>query len=95
MSDSVNGVCKETQRRIRLSVAAYAYEYENVSVMSDAEFDTLSNLVDVSVKTGNKKLDTFFKKHYSPCTGMWIHKHPELSKVKALYASVYKRKGTQ
>ena len=90
MSDPINGVCKETQRRIRLSVAAYAYEYENTSVMSDAEFDALSNLIDVKVKTGNKKLDSFFKKEFTPCTGMWIRKHPELDKLRKLYNKLYK-----
>ena len=54
----------EIRRRIRLSVAAYAYEYKNDSIMSDALFDEMSNAVDTSVITGNRKMDNFFKKHF-------------------------------
>lgn len=56
----------ERRNRIRLSVAAYAYEYKNESIMSDAEFDALALQIDPSVSTGNRKLDTFFKIHSLP-----------------------------
>ena len=36
MTPNIN---EEIRRRIRLSVAAYAYEVHNDSVMSDGEFD--------------------------------------------------------
>jgi hypothetical protein len=36
-----NPVEREVWRRIRLSVAAYAYEYLDEPIMSDAEFDTV------------------------------------------------------
>jgi len=82
---------EEEQRRlrIRLSVAAYAYEYLNESVMSDEEFDRLSKLVDVSVSTGNRKLDRFFNKHFQPDTGMWIRLHPEKQELANIYERVY------
>ena len=53
--------------------------------MSDGEYDELSATVDVSVDTGAPDLDWFFVEHFSPDTGQWIHKHPELEKVKKLY----------
>lgn len=75
----------ERRRRIRLALWAYAYEYENTSLVSDAVFDAESALVDVTMSTGNPKLDKFFAKHFEACTGMWVHKHPEMHKVQALY----------
>jgi hypothetical protein len=44
------------------------------------------------MSTGNKLLDRFFKREFAPHTGQWIHKHPELSKLKAMYY-VIKNKG--
>ena len=35
----MEGVNQEIRNRIRLSVAAYAYEYKDDPVMSDASFD--------------------------------------------------------
>ena len=81
---------QEIKNRIRLSVAAYAYEYKDDSIMSDADFDELSKQIDVTVKTGNRKLDNFFKKHFQPDTGMWIRKHPERSKLDFIYKNYYK-----
>ena len=80
---------QEIKNRIRLSVAAYAYEYKDDSIMSDADFDELSKQIDVTVKTGNRKLDNFFKKHFQPDTGMWIRKHPERSKLDFIYKNYY------
>ena len=80
---------EEIRRRIKLSVAAYAYEVHDDSVMSDGEFDQQSLLVDTSVSTGNRKLDNFFKKNFDPSTGSWIHKHPEIDKIAELYRRYY------
>ena len=85
----MEGINQEIRNRIRLSVAAYAYEYKDDSVMSDADFDELSKQIDVTVKTGNRKLDNFFKKHFQPDTGMWIRKHPERSKLDFIYKNYY------
>ncbi len=80
---------KEIRNRIRLSVAAYAYEMRNESIMDDAEYDRISKEIDVSETTGNKKMDNFFKKSFDADTGQWIHKHPELRKVAFLYDTSY------
>jgi len=82
--------CKETRNRIKLSVVAYAYEFKNDAIMSDAEFDELALKINTSVSTTNPQLDYFFAKHFQPDTGMWIHKHPELSKLDDLYERYYK-----
>lgn len=74
----------ERRNRIRLSVFAYAYEYESESLISDAEYDKLSYLIKKDMKTGNKSLDNFFNRQFIAHTGQWIHKHPELNKIKAL-----------
>jgi hypothetical protein len=86
-----NPVELEVWRRIRLSVAAYAYEYLDESIMSDAEFDKMCLEVDLKIDTGNKKMDNFFKKHFDPSTGQWIRKHPELKKIADRYARYYKK----
>ena len=81
---------QEIRNRILVSVAAYAYEYLNAPIMSDAEFDALAQQIDVTQKTGNKKLDDFFKNNFNADTGLWIHKHPEKTRLKYLYDNYYK-----
>jgi hypothetical protein len=82
--------CSETRNRIKLSVAAYAYEIKDNPIMSDADFDELASKIDTSVSTTNPRLDYFFAKNFQSDTGMWIHKHPELSKIEYLYERYYK-----
>jgi hypothetical protein len=62
----------ERSNRIRLAVYAYAYEYESTSLISDGEFDELSKKIDLTISTGNSKIDKWFKKNFEPDTGMWI-----------------------
>lgn len=77
--------CFQRQLRIRLAMAAYAYEFESTSILSDADFDAMCLMVDTNVDTGAPDLDFFFSEEFDPSTGQWIHKHPELEKVKRLY----------
>ena len=81
---------KQIRLRIHLSVAAYAYEMCDDSIISDAEFDKKCLEVDPSIETGNKKLDKFFKEEFDPSTGQWIHKHPELNGIVRIYKNFYK-----
>jgi len=81
---------QEIRNRIKLSVAAYAYEFLNDSIMSDHDFDQLSLQINPQQETGNKKIDDFFKKHFKPDTGMWIRAHPEIGKLNYLYKNFYK-----
>ena len=75
----------EKRNRIRLSLAAYAYEILDHSIMSDFEYDQLSKLINPMVMTDNIVLDVFFMGKFSADTGMWIHEHPELPKLAALF----------
>lgn len=77
-------VCDETRRRIRLSVAAYAYEYLGQPTMTDAEFDKLATSIDLSIDTRRPDLDKWFRDNFEPHTGMWVHKHPERHKLKRI-----------
>lgn len=80
---------RERHKRIRLTLAAYSYEFHSHSIMSDGEYDELSRQIDKKMQTGNKKLDNFFLTQFESDTGMWIHNHPELSKIKTLYKQLY------
>ena len=86
-----NPIELEVKRRIKLSIAAYAYEYLDESIMSDAEFDKMCLQVNLKIDTGNKKIDNYFKKHFDPSTGQWIRKHPEIKKIADLYERYYKK----
>lgn len=69
-----------------VSIWAYAYEFKNRSLVSDAVFDAECSKVNSNIKTG--RLDEFFTNVFQPHTGMWIHKHPELNGVEMLYRRI-------
>ena len=92
----------ERRNRIRLAIAAYAYEFDSNSIMSDAEFDELCRKIDPEVSTIEQrnspeeirrytKLDKFWRDEFSPITGQWIHKHPELKRVRQIYYHYHKK----
>jgi|TARA_B110000879_G_scaffold85789_1_gene118454 hypothetical protein len=81
---------EEIRRRIRICMAAYAYEVQATSIISDTEFDNECKKVDVSISTGNDKMDAWFREEFDPCTGQWIHSHPDLDKLERLYETHYK-----
>lgn len=81
----------EIRNRIRLSVAAYAYEFEAESIMTDQQFDDLANSINPSVETGNDLLDEFFRTEFVTFSGVWIHSHPEIEKLRHLYHKYYKK----
>ena len=83
-------VSEERRNRIKLSVAAYAYEMDSNSIMSDGDFDSLCLKINVDIDTGNTLLDTFFRDEFNPSTGQWIHKHPELAGIRNIYEKYYK-----
>jgi len=80
-------ISTERRNRIRLSVAAYAYEIASLPTMTDEKFDNLARKIQPSIRTGFELLDDFFAREFTAHSGMWIHKHPELQKI----ASIYKR----
>lgn len=78
----------EKRKRIRLSALAYAYEIEDDPLASDEDFDRLAASIDPSIRTGNDKLDEFFRSQFSPHTGQWVRSHPELNKLRRLVATL-------
>lgn len=74
----------ERRRRIRLTLWAYAYEIENNPLVTDSIFDSEALKSDPSIDTGH--LDDWWRECFNPSTGMWVHKHPELQKVRLYYA---------
>jgi len=85
-------VSQEIRNRIKLSVYAYSYEFLNISLIDDHTYDAMSKNIDLTIKTGNDKMDKFFEEHFDPSTGMWIHKHPELHKIIGIYKNYYEKK---
>ena len=81
---------QEIRNRIKLSIAAYAYEFLGESIMTDHEYDELSLKINPNEKTGNDMMDEFFKTQFQPDTGMWIRWHPEIKKLEYLYKKYYK-----
>jgi len=79
----------ETRRRILLTLWAYAYEFENNSIVPDSIFDAECLKVDLSIATNRPDLDEWWRKNFDSFTGCWIHDHPELEKVKRLYHEFY------
>ena len=78
----------EKRNRIRVSLFAYAYEIMNDSLISDSEFDALCLKINPSIETDNPIMDRFFREDFSPHTGMWIYKHPELDSICSLYQRI-------
>lgn len=76
---------EEIRTRIRVSVAAYAYEIENDPIMSDAAFDALCAKVNPMQPTGNLVLDLFFMTQFNAATGMWVRNHPDQPGLKRIY----------
>lgn len=80
---------QEIRRRIQVSVAAYAYEFENLSIMPDGVWDMLAQRIDPTQGTCHPELDEFFASKFSPMTGMWIHDHPDLPGIKRTFDRYY------
>ena len=79
----------ERRNRIRVSVAAYAYEVRDHSIMSDAEFDALALKINPEISTGNTELDLFFREKFNSYTGSWIFRHPDLHGIIDIYIRYY------
>lgn len=80
---------REVRRRITAAVAAYAYEIMDTPILSDFTFDLIVQSIKPQMGTCHPLLDEFFATRFSPMTGMWIHDHPELPKIAALYDRYY------
>lgn len=76
---------QEVKRRIDIAVWAYAYEVMDAPLVDDSVFDLECMFVDLTVRTGNVVMDTFFEQEFNPSTGLWILKHPNIEGVKRIY----------
>lgn len=81
---------REVERRRRINVAlwAYAYEVHDDSLVSDGKFDETCLEIDLSVNTGDRRMDIWFKNNFFPDSGVWVHKHPHLDRLEELYQSL-------
>jgi hypothetical protein len=75
----------EKKRRINVSLWAYAYEFLNESLVEDYIFDAECLLVKPEIETGSFIEDKFFKNEFTPSTGMWVRKHPDLTGLAFVY----------
>jgi hypothetical protein len=79
----------ERRKRIRVVMAAAAYELCDQTIMTDAEFDKLAREIDVTVGTGNEVLDQWFKTEFNSSTGSWVYSFPELDGIMARLRRIY------
>lgn len=84
--------CHETRRRIRVAVAAWAYEVHDDPIISDAEFDALAREIDLNASTANSDMDDWFMQHFSPHTGQWVHQHPDTAGLERVYRALRRPK---
>lgn len=73
----------ENRQRLFLAVAAYAYEYMDVALMSDEDFDKECRAVNLDQATAYPHWDAWWRKHFTPDTGMWIRSHPDPAGLRA------------
>lgn len=85
----------ETRRRIYLTVWAYAYEFMNLSMVSDEVFDAEALKVDLSIDTTRPDLDSWFRENFNPHSGMWVHSHPEVDKLREFINRMAKANGVE
>ena len=76
----------ERRRRILVAAWAYAYEVESTPLVDDETFDREAALIRPEIETGHAALDEFFRTGFDPCTGMWVHCHPEKHKLRRVCA---------
>lgn len=77
----MDGICVETWVRIRVSIYALAYEYYNVSLVSDEKYDFLASTVNLTNTTKRPDLDEWFINNYSPDTSIWVWNRPEINQL--------------
>ena len=87
--------CQQTRARIRLAVAAWAYEVHDDPILTDAEFDALALSIDVRESTSRPDLDEWFRENFNPSTGMWVHNHPETTALESIYRMIRRSEPTK
>ena len=77
--------------RIKIAVAAWAYENNLRPPLSDQDYDALSLTVEAErrIATGNSRMDNFFRRHFDPNTGLWVHQHPNKDRLEQIYYQIH------
>lgn len=93
MTHSMTLIEQVRRNRIRIAVAALAYEVYNMSTMSDGDYDKLSLTVDKqrNIATGNSRLDRFFQRNFNPSTGSWVYSHPDIPGLANIIARYHQK----
>ena len=80
--------------RIKVAIAAWAYETGHKPIMSDRDYDALADKVHQQrhIATGDHRLDRFFSRQFNPDTGMWVLRHPDPSALENIYARYYQKR---
>lgn len=78
---------EERRDRIRVALWAYAYELQADPLVSDDVFDKVCLEVDLNIKTGHD-MDEWYEENFEPHTGQWIHKYPNLDRLKEIYTNI-------
>lgn len=86
-----NLISRVRRCRIRVAVAAWAYENNHRPTMSDSEYDALCQYVHVTrnVATGSHRIDRFFQRSFDPDSGLWVHRHPDPDGLSTIYFRVW------
>lgn len=87
-------VSLETRKRIRVAVAAWAYEVMQTPIMTDAEFDKLAESIDLSIDTRRPDLDKWFRKNFQSYTGSWVHGHPDRTRLNQIAEMIIDKMGS-
>jgi len=82
----------EIRNRIRVALAALAYEKYDSPIMTDAEFDTLARQINLKIKTRRPDLDIWFEKNFEPNTGSWVWAHPGIDRLSGILESAFHKK---
>lgn len=79
--------------RIKVAVAAWAYEHGHPPIMSDKQYDALAQLVqaEINIATGDHRMDRWFQRNFNADTGLWIHAHPNPAGLENIYARYYQK----
>ena len=78
-----NRIEVERWLRIKLLLAAYAYEIASAPILTDAQFDELARLSNKTITTG--KHDAWWRENFTPYTGQWIYDFPDLTGIEARF----------
>ena len=70
-------------------MAAWLYEIgsrEGMTgeMMTDHQYDAECLKIDLTVNTPRPDLDKWWRENFDPCTGQWIHNHPEHDRLEEL-----------